>query len=164
MTGRLRMDIVSLTFGGDSDQEECLEVRMHVVRDSSYYDKNIVPLLVFLNIVGISTLTLAPLEFGSRGEILLAIAFVEIGLRLTVDTKLPNVGYQIKLQRILNHFFYTLLFMHVESSIVYTLMHRFDWTLTETDALNTAAMVLCAIYTIFLLYEYYGLEVARCGS
>jgi hypothetical protein len=101
-----------------SSHDECLQIRLRVRRHSGYYDKNIIPLLALLNVVGISTLTLEPLEFGSRGEIILGIAFVAIGIRLSVDSKLPNVGYQIKLQRILNRFFYTLLFMHIESSLI----------------------------------------------
>jgi hypothetical protein len=142
-----------------SSLDECLQIRLRVKRHSGYYDKNIVPLLAILNVVGISTLTLEPLEFGSRAEIILAIAFVAIGIRLSVDSKLPNVGYQIKLQRILNRFFYTLLFMHVESSLIYILIVRHGWTMEETSKINDAAMVLCAIYTVVQLYFFYYFEV-----
>jgi hypothetical protein len=146
---------LNTTTATTSSHDECLQIRLRVKRHSGYYDKNIIPLLAILNVVGISTLTLEPLEFGSRAEIILAIAFVAIGIRLSVDSKLPNVGYQIKLQRILNRFFYTLLFMHVESSLIYILIVRHGWTLQETSKINDAAMVLCAIYTVVQLYFYY---------
>lgn len=135
--------------------DDCLQVRLHVSRDSGYYDNNIVPLLAMLNIVGVSTLTLEPSEFGSRGEIILAIAFVSIGIRLTVDSKLPNVGYQIKMQKILNRFFYTLLFLHLESSLVYYLYERQGWHPHVTNTINTATMLFATIYTLVLLIEYY---------
>lgn len=125
------------------------------MRDSGYYDKNIIPLLAVLNLVGISTLTLDALEFGSRAEIILAIAFVAMGLRLTVDRNLPHVGYQIKLQKILNRFFYTLLALHIESSIAYTLIHWHDWTHEETHVIDGSTMLLCLAYTIYQLVEYY---------
>mgnify|MGYP002810450642 CR=1 FL=1 len=38
------------------------------------------------------------------------IAFVEIGIRMTADSHLPSVGYEIRLQRILNEFFCVLMF------------------------------------------------------
>jgi len=151
--------IAPLTYGpstGDDDKpDECLQIRLHVRRDSGYYDNNIVPLLAMLNIVGVSTLTLEPSEFGSRGEIILAIAFVSIGIRLTVDSKLPNVGYQIKMQRILNRFFYTLLFFHLESSLVYFLYERQGWHPFVTNMINTLTMLFGTIYTAVLLFDYY---------
>lgn len=139
----------------NDDRDEYLKVSLCVTRDSGYYDKNIIPLLALLNLVGISTLTLNALEFGSRAEIILAVAFVEMGLRLSVDSKLPQVGYQIKLQRILNRFFYTLLAMHVESSIVYTLIERYDCSHRITNYINNVTMIVCGIYTIYQLYLYY---------
>ena len=93
--------------------------------------------------------------FGSRAEIILAVAFVAMGLRLTVDSKLPQVGYHIKLQKILNRFFYTLLFMHIESSVIYTLIERYDWSYEGTTIINSTSMALCAVYTVYQLYEYY---------
>jgi hypothetical protein len=165
----LAFEIAPLTYGPDTEeveqdaknQDECLQVRLHVRRDSGYYDNNIIPFLAFLNIVGVSTLTLDPSEFGSRGGIILAIAFVSIGIRMTVDSKLPNVGYQIKLQKILNRFFYTLLFFHLESSLVYTLLVWFGWTIFETVKINTATMVLGTFYTAALMFDYYHYKQDR---
>ena len=155
----LVFEVVPLTYGPSpkdaEEPDECLQIRLHIQRDSGYYDKNIVPLLAMLNIVGVSTLVLDPSEFGSRGEIILAIAFVSIGIRLTVDSKLPNVGYQIKMQRILNRFFFTLLFLHLESSLLYYLYEREGWHPFVTNAINTATMLFATIYTFALLIDYY---------
>ena len=46
-------EVASLVYGPQGEQDECLQVRLSVVRDSGYYDKNIIPLLAMLNIVGI---------------------------------------------------------------------------------------------------------------
>jgi hypothetical protein len=53
------------------------------MRESSYYNRNIIPLLAALNTIGISFLALTPQKFGSRGQCLLAASFVEIGIRMT---------------------------------------------------------------------------------
>jgi len=152
----LKFEVKSLKFGPKGDEDdECLRVSLRVVRDAGYYDNNIIPLLALLNVVGICTLTLDSLEFGSRAEIILAVAFVAMGLRLTVDSKLPQVGYQIKLQKILNRFFYTLLAMHIESSLVYTLTKRYKVRRELTHGINVGTMVTCALYTLVQLYEYY---------
>lgn len=103
--------------------DTCLQVKLHVQRDSAYYDRNIIPLLTALNLVGISTLALAPSKFGSRGQIIVATAFVEIGLRMTLDSRLPHVGYQIKMQVVLNNFFFGLLFLVLGSSINYLVLN-----------------------------------------
>jgi hypothetical protein len=162
----IRFEIAPLAFGSNaiaigqgSSQallDECLHVKLRVRRDSGYYDNNIIPLLTMLNIVGISTLVLDPDEFGSRGEIILAIAFVAIGIRLTVDSKLPSVGYQIKMQVILNGFFYTLLFLHIESALVYALSVRYGWRKGTVSLINTATIVLAVVYTALLACWYYS--------
>ena len=167
-TRDLSFEIIPLKYGpetGDEDttsnDDECLQVKLHVRRDSGYYDNNILPLLVMLNLSGIATLTLDPLEFGNRGETLLAIAFVSIGLRLSVDSKLPNVAYTIKMQNILNSFFYTLLVLHMESSLVYYLIKRRDWTLAQTNWINNGTMVLSLLYTVALCAHYFKDELKR---
>ena len=165
---RIRFDLCRLTkFGVEGGsrvfdesesqgQDEYLEVSIPAKRNSGYYDRNIIPLLAMLNGIGISTLTLHALEFGSRAEVILAIAFVAMGLRLSVDSKLPQVGYQIKLQRIMNRFFYTLLFMHVESSFVYTCIKHWGYNYATTRLVNIATMVACAVYTLIQLLDYYN--------
>lgn len=151
----LVFEILPLLYGAESSADECLTVKLAVKRESGYYDKNIIPLLAMLNFVGVSTLVLDATEFGSRGEILLAVAFVAIGIRMTVDSKLPNVGYQIKLQRILNEFFYLLLALHIESSIIYALLDRYGWSEFSTTMINDVTMILALIYNGILLANYY---------
>jgi len=161
-TKDLSFEIIPLKYGPDEmDNDECLQVKLHVRRDSGYYDNNILPLLAMLNISGVVTLTLEPLEFGSRGEILTAIAFVSIGLRLSVDTKLPNVAYTIKMQTILNRFFYTLLVLHMESSLVYYLASRRGWPLEDTAKINNGTMIWSLIYTIALCVNYFTVPLTR---
>jgi len=102
-----------------SSKDQCLLVKLHVQRDSSYYDRNIVPLLGLLNFVAISITALGAHQFFERGLLTLNIAFVEIGIRMTTDKHLPSVSYQIKIQRILNEYFYCLLLLVLESNLVY---------------------------------------------
>ena len=126
----LQFKFLPLGFGSNSNRnvsDQCLEVRLRVDRESSYYDRNIIPLLASLNTVAVCLLALVPDKFGYRGECILAIAFVEIGIRLTVDSRLPVVGYQIKMQWVLNNFFFGLLFLVAESSVAYLFhMHGHD--------------------------------------
>jgi len=76
------------------------------------------PLLSVLNLVSISILALYSENYFQRSLMALKIAFVEVGLRLSFESHLPCVGYQIKLQRILNSFFYSILSIVLESSVL----------------------------------------------
>lgn len=153
----LRFDIVPMEFGGDTEDmlpDQCLEVKLRVERDSSYYDRNIIPLLAALNIVAISTLALEAAKFGSRGEILLAIAFVEMGVRLTLDSRLPIVGYQIKMQHVLNHFFFAVLALTLESSANYLLLQltgRVAWT----ELVDLCMAGLSVLHLVWILCYYF---------
>ena len=112
----LDFQFVPLSFGGSAlpmgsddkskqqEQQDCsLEVRLRVKRDSGYYDKNIMPLIGLLNVVAVSIpLSLECTYFFQRGLMLLNITFVQIGIRMNVDKHLPSVGYQIKMQKVLN--------------------------------------------------------------
>ena len=125
----LQFEFCSLDFGNSKKEQEqqqqqrdkCLQVKLGVKRESSYYDRNIVPLLAALNVSAICILALDAQLFGARGECILAISFVEIGIRMTVDSRLPVVGYQIKIQYILNNLFLALLGFVAESSVAYLL-------------------------------------------
>lgn len=143
-------------------RDECLQVKIRVVRESSYFDRNIIPLLAFLNLVGVCTLALSATEFGSRGEIILATSFVEIGIRMTVDSRLPVVGYQIKMQFVLNNFFYGLLFLVVESSLAYLLQdagHK-----TWAAMADRMAAILEVSHMVATLYIYYKGSGGFCDS
>jgi hypothetical protein len=133
--------------------DECLQVKLHVERESSYFDRNIIPLLACLNLVAVCALALTASEFGNRAETILAASFVEIGIRMTVDSRLPVVGYQIKMQWVMNNFFFGLLFLVIESSIAYLLHDAGDrnWSLNLDR--STAAVEL--IHVMFTMYTYY---------
>jgi hypothetical protein len=151
----LDFDFVSLDFGGKETLGECLQVKLRVQRHSSYYDRNIIPLLAALNVVAVSTLTLEPTKFGARGEIITAIAFVEIGIRMTIDSRLPIVGYQIKMQTILNHFFFGLLFLVLESSLSYICAFQFGCNDYFTGRLDMGACCLELLHLAIVLKLYY---------
>lgn len=102
-------------------KDKCLSVKLKVWRNSSYYDRNIMPLLGMLNAVAISITALEAHNFFQRALLTLNIAFVEIGMRMTADSKLPTASYQIKMQRILNEYFFGLCFLVLESLLVYEL-------------------------------------------
>lgn len=140
--------------GSKCTQDQCLKVTLRVSRDSSYYDRNIITMLAALNVVAVSTLALDPNKFGARGEIILATAFVEIGIRMTVDSHLPDVGYQIKIQVVLNNLFLGLLFLVLESSIVYV-MYNSEQYVQHTGWMDRAAAVTELAHTAAILLWYY---------
>ena len=100
------------------DTDYYLRTSIVVTRDSGYYDNNILPLLGMLNLVAISILCLDATNFFKRALLAINIAFLEIGLRMTLDNRLPHVGYTIKMQRVLNWFFYSILWELLESSVL----------------------------------------------
>jgi len=59
--------------GGGAAHDTCLEVKLRVLRNSSYYDRNIMPLLGMLNFVAISITALEPERFFERGLLTLNI-------------------------------------------------------------------------------------------
>lgn len=139
--------------GGTRMTEQCLCVKLRVQRNSYYYDRNIVPLLGMLNLVAITITGLGADEFFQRGLLTLNIAFVEISIRMATDKNLPSVPYQIKLQRVLNEYFFGLLFLVIESNLVYEL-YRYGYT-SITGLIDGIAA--CAVFThnVWTLYDYY---------
>ncbi|KAI2494729.1 hypothetical protein MHU86_19817 [Fragilaria crotonensis] len=154
-TGGLKFEFVPLRYGmqgKDAAEDQCLQVKLRVHRDSSYYNCNIIPLLAMLNVVALSTMALDAEHFGSRGEMILATSFVEIGIRMTVDSRLPLVGYQIKIQVVLNHFFYGLVFLGLESSLVYVLHEKYG---VDTSWIDRGAVMLELLHLLIALVYYY---------
>jgi hypothetical protein len=139
--------------GGTLGSDTCLEVKLKVLRNSSYYDRNIMPLLGVLNFVAISITALEDQNFFERALLTLNIAFVEIGMRMTADSKLPPASYQIKMQRILNEYFFSLLFLVLESLLVYELQ-KYGFAYTVVIDLCAALAVLA--HNVFTLFEYYS--------
>jgi hypothetical protein len=153
----LDVDILPLDHGPAGDvhgREEYLQVKFSVLRDSGYYDKNILPLLAFLNLVAVSILCLPPADFFQRGLLTLQITFVEIGIRMTTDSHLPSVAYQIKMQRLLNEYFYGLLLLVLEAMLVYELYE--DFGVETTNIIDWVAAIVCLCHNGYSLVTYYG--------
>lgn len=137
-----------------SSEEQCLTVKLSVQRDSYYYDRNVVPLLGALNLVAITVTALDPDEFFQRALLILNIAFVEISIRMTTDKHLPSVAYQIKLQRLLNEYFFGLLFLVLISNLVFE-MDRFGYTTFTVWVDLFAASIVCS-HNVLTLFRYYA--------
>jgi hypothetical protein len=152
----LQFNVVRMQHGFQgSGGDQCMEIKFSVLRDSGYYDKNIMPLLGLLNLVAVSIVCLEPESFFQRGLLTLNIAFVEIGIRMTTDSHLPSVAYQIKMQRILNEYFCGLLLIVLESIFVYELADH-GWSRKSTDAVDWAAAVLFLLHNSFTIVTYYS--------
>lgn len=153
----LDFEFIPLPLGsGERTEDQCLQVKLTVFRESRHYDKNIVPLLGVLNVVAISCL---PRNFDSATastETMLSIAFVEIGIRLTVDSRLPGVPYQIKMVRVMNRCFWLLCFLVLESNCNFFLVRKMGWQISSTDWIDLAAAIVGLIYTVDILLGYYG--------
>jgi len=154
----LDFQLTPLSFGPKSlnvtEQDHCLEVKLRVRRDSGYYDRNIMPLLCSINLVAISILCLDASNFFQRGLMMLNIAFVQMGMRMTLDSRLPSVGYQIKMQVILNRFFYSLMFMVMESSFLYSL-HSRGVAISHIRIIDLTVGIVLILNTGYLSYIYY---------
>jgi hypothetical protein len=142
--------------------EQVLKVKLAVMRDSSYYDRNIVPLMGLLNFVAISILVLDAQDFFERALLTMNIAFVEIGMRMTTDKHLPSVSYQIKMQKILNEYFICLLLLVLESNVVYE-MHRAGFEKNVTNFVDWLAAVLVFSHNAWTLYGTY-ISLLLCSS
>lgn len=101
----IRFQFIPLTYGSkeklERERDLYLEVTLPMHRNSFHYDTAIFPMLVTLNIIAISCLAR---NFGSASaatEIMLSIAFVQVGIRLTLDSRLPSVNVQIKMQKVM---------------------------------------------------------------
>ncbi|KAG7339845.1 hypothetical protein IV203_028306 [Nitzschia inconspicua] len=111
-----------------------LRVSVTALRESGYYDQNIVPLVALLNVVAVSVLTFQDSDFFHRALITLNIAFVEMSIRMTADSHLPSVGYQIRLQRILNEWFVILMMLLLEGMLVFVMRNYLEIDESYTKA------------------------------
>ena len=164
----LKFEFVPLTFGHErlirypseirakrKVRDTFLQVSLPVHRQSAHYDKSIMPILAMLNIVAITCL---PRNFDSATastETILSIAFVQVGIRLTIDSRLPSVGYQIKMQRILNMSFWLLCFLVLESNVTFTLVTKVGWEITTTDWIDLVSACISFMFTVHILLSYY---------
>jgi hypothetical protein len=133
----------------------CLKVSLNVLRESGYYDNNIVPILALMNVVAISVLTFDDTEFFYRALITLNIAFVQMGMRMTADNHLPNVEYEIRLQRILNEFFVVLMLLVLEAMFVYVLTTYYGVSGRWTKVVDWITGILAFLHNVRLTVHYY---------
>lgn len=155
----LSFAFVPLMFGTGKQAKErdrYLQVELPVYRLSGHYDRTIMPMLALLNIVAITCL---PRNFNSASasaEIMLSIAFVQVGIRLTIDSRLPSVGYPIKMQRVLNKCFWLLCSLVLESNVVFFFVTKRGWKIAMTDRLDMMVACMGLSYTAYILVLYYG--------
>jgi hypothetical protein len=133
------------------DQDFCVKATIRVKRNSAYYDRNIMPLLDILNLVSISILVSLDAEhFFQRGLLCLNIAFVEVGLRTSLDARLPTVGYEIKMQKILNSYFFSILYIVLESAVMKVLTENHDWPVEWTRIVDLSVAFFLMVNQFYL--------------
>ena len=120
---KLRFEKKSIS-GGRLVQDHFICFSIKARRNHTYFNQNVLTPLLFLHVVAILSLVVPIEEFSTRIAILLAVAFLEIGLRLCFDGKLPKVAYSILIQKLVNYLFYALLLLAVESSLLYFVFVR----------------------------------------
>jgi len=144
------------------DQEFCVKTKIRVKRNSAYYDRNIMPLLDILNLVSISILvSLDATNFFQRGLLCLNIAFVEVGLRTSLDARLPTVGYEIKMQKLLNSFFFSILYIVLESAAMKVLIENHHWPVQRTrfiDRVVASLLLVNQLYLRMVIYKDFSSE------
>lgn len=155
----LDFQFLPLTYGGrkysDRERDVFLQVTLPCHRQSGHYDTSILPILIMLNIIAISCLTRNFASATAATEIMLSIAFVQVGIRLTMDGRLPSVGYQIKMQRVMNGCFWLLCGLVLESNAVFFLVTKRGWRVADTDRIDVAAAVAGLAYNCHICRTYF---------
>jgi len=143
-------------YGEDDDERDFfLQVTLPVYRQSAHYDTSILPILVVLNVIAVSCLVR---NFGSSTaatEIMLGIAFVQVGIRLTLDSRLPSVGYQIKMQTVMNNCFWLLCGLVLESNVVFYLVKKRGWGVEDTDVIDLCIGCIALVYNGYIIWTYF---------
>ena len=86
---------------------------------------------------------------------MLSIAFVQVGIRLTLDSRLPSVGYTIKMQKVMNCCFWLLSALVLESNVVFFLVTKMDWKTSATDRIDLAAAFVALLYNGYIVRTYF---------
>lgn len=156
----LRFDFIPLAYCGRtmplSKRDEYLQVCLPVHRKSYYFDSSVMPLLAVLNIIAITCLIRNFTSATAAVEILLSIAFVQVGIRLTLDSRLPSVGYQIKMQRVMNCCFWLLSWLVLESNLAFFLVVKMGWEIETTDKIDFLAAVAGFGYNVYIIRMYFS--------
>jgi hypothetical protein len=132
-----------------------LLVKVLVTRESAHYDRSIMPTLLLLNGLAVTSLIRNFDSATASTEIMLSIAFVEIGIRLSIDSHLPSVGYPIKMQRIMNQCFWMLCALVLESNLVFFLFHKRHWSMATIDRIDAVVGGVALLGTARIGYNYY---------
>lgn len=165
----LLFEFLPLQFGArgqhthESECDNFLQVTLPIVRLSGHYDYSIMPMLALLNVVAV---TCIPRNFDSATastETMLSIAFVQVGIRLSIDSRLPSVGYQIKMQRVMNQCFWLLCALVLESNIIFYLVTKRYWEIDTTDVYDFWMAVVALLYTFYIMVSYYSDRPTQSG-
>ena len=126
------------------------------------------PLLDILNLVSISILvSLNANEFFQRALLCLNIAFLEIGLRTSLDARLPTVGYEIKMQKLLNSYLFSILYIVFESAAVKVLVENFYCSLENTRSVDyflAFLLLLNQLYLRLIIYTDFSADTYDDGE
>ena len=151
---QLDFQFVPLLFGQQA-RDSYLQITLPVYRLSGLYDRTIMPILALLNFVAITCL---PRNFASATastETMLSIAFVQVAIRLTIDSHLPSVGYEIKMQTVMNQCFWCICALVIESNVVFFLVTKRGWKIHHTDRMDLVTAIVGMAYTAYILALYY---------
>ena len=151
----LSFDFLPLPFGTTGDFDDQLHVKLPVCRESGHYDKSIMPTLLLLNFLAITCLVRNFASATASTETMLSIAFVQVGIRLSIDSRLPSVGYQIKMQRTMNQCFWMLCGLVLESNIVFFLVSKLDWRISTTNWIDLVTALCAFPLAAYTGYSYY---------
>lgn len=95
---------------------------------------------------------------------MLSIAFVQVGIRLTLDSRLPSVGYTIKMQKVMNCCFWLLSALVLESNIVFFLVTKMGWETSATDRIDLAAAFVALLYNGYIVRTYFNGSTTNSGN
>jgi hypothetical protein len=152
----LQFQFQDLPFGSGKTGHDCqLFIQVPVVRESGYYDRNIMPTLLLLSGLAISCLVRNFATDVASIQAMLTIAFVEIGIRLSIDSRLPSVGYPVKLQTLMTHCFWMLCALIFHSNVIFFLLKELHWDMYTTNCIDAVAAVVATLFIIRIAYVYY---------
>ncbi|KAG7367716.1 hypothetical protein IV203_030387 [Nitzschia inconspicua] len=92
---------------------------------------------------------------GIPNSIATDIAFVEMSIRMTADSHLPSVGYQIRLQRILNECFVILMMLLLEGMLVFVMRTYLEIDESYTKALDWITAISAFGHNMSTVSAYY---------
>lgn len=140
----LKFNVLRKDYGALSQR---MEFYIPIRRIHTPMHQNIVMPLLLIHTIAIFSLAHPIKEVNSRVGSLLAIAFLEIGIRFTFDSKLPTVDYSIYIQQMVNCLLYTLLLLVIESYLLYFFIIR----IFEGEELQLIADIIDGVSAFFAM-------------